>query len=340
MPKDKDTAKQAKAIRKALDHLLMNGEQLAQRDTQRAQASERMQARNKQALQVDHANDDILQAIAKMGGIDTEQALSEWWRGQSETVGHYNAEVPGNLRRQGAFAFKRGGQPIDTVIRRLEGEGYLPEGATPNDLLDAIEQRRLHPAGMEEQARREFDARKQEEQANAPGEFQQAYDDGSFSDDFTKRELEEETDYFELNRMQREAAEATAEAAEATELDRLIDNAPVIASKSGPVTEEELDAIFGPQSRNTTAESPQADRGAATGSTAESAGSRTTTAEAAPEENGFSLASYAASNLQRQAQEAVTLTGNANCINKDRNGLDVNDTRSIHPKRDASLPRG
>ena len=31
-----------------------------------------MQARNKQALQVDHANDDILQAIAKMGGIDTE----------------------------------------------------------------------------------------------------------------------------------------------------------------------------------------------------------------------------------------------------------------------------
>lgn len=104
--------------------------------------------------------------------------------------------------------------------------------------------------------------------------------------------------------MQREAAEAVAEAAEAAELDRLIDNAPVIASKSGPVTEEELDAIFGPQSRNTTAESPQADRGAATGSTAESTGSSTATTEAAPEENGFSLASYTEGDIQRQEREA------------------------------------
>ena len=79
-------------------------------------------ARNKQALQVDHANDDIPASHLPNGGIDTEQALSEWWRGQSETVSHYNAEVPGNLRRQGAFAFKRGGQPIDTVIRRLEAK--------------------------------------------------------------------------------------------------------------------------------------------------------------------------------------------------------------------------
>jgi len=304
MPKDKDTSKQAKAIRKALDHLLLNGEQLAQRDAQRAQAGERMQARNKQALQVDHANDDILQAIAKMGGIDTEQALSEWWRGQSETVGHYNAEVPGNLRRQGAFAFKRGGQPIDTVIRRLEGEGYLPEGATPNDLLDAIEQRRLHPAGMEEQARREFDARQQEEQANAPGEFQQAYDEGRFADEFTKRELEEETDYFELNRQNREAAEDAAATAEAAELDRLIDNAPVIASKSGPVTEEELDAIFGQQPRNTAAEGTQTDREPAAGRSMEGTESGTATAEAAPEEDGFGLAGYTESDLRREERAA------------------------------------
>ena len=70
-----------------------------------------------------------------------------------------------------------------------------------------------------------------------------------------------------------------------------------------PVTKEEIDAIFGQESRNTTTESPQADRGSATGTTAESSGSSTATAEAAPED-GFSLASYAASDLQRQAQEA------------------------------------
>jgi len=301
MPADKNTAKQGKDIRKALDHLVMSGEQLAQRDKQRADASERLKARNQQTLQIDHSQDDILQAVAKLGGIDTEQALSEWWRGQAETVGHYNAEVPGNLRRQGAFAFKRGGQPIDTVIRRLEGEGYLPEGATPNDLLDALENRSLHPAGMEERARREFEARQQED---APGEFQQAYDDGRFADEFTKRELEEETDYFELNRQNREAAEDAAATAEAAELDRLIDNAPVIASKSGPVTEEELDAIFGPQSRNTTAESPQADREPAAGRSMEGAESGTATAEAAPEENGFSLAVYTESDLRREERAA------------------------------------
>jgi DNA repair protein RadC len=301
MPADKDTTKQGKDIRKALDHLVMSGEQLAQRDKQRADASERLKARNQQTMQIDHSQDDILQAVAKLGGIDTEQALSEWWRGQSETVGHYNAEVPGNLRRQGAFAFKRGGQPIDTVIRRLEGEGYLPEGATPNDLLDALENRSLHPAGMEERARREFEARQQED---APGEFQQAYAEGSFADDFTKRELEEDTDYFELNRMQREAADAAAEAAKSAELDKLIDNAPVIASKSGPVTEEELDAIFGPQSRNTTAESPQADREPAAGRSMEGAESGTATAEAAPEEDGFDLAGYTESDLRREERAA------------------------------------
>ena len=304
MPADKNTGKQGKAIRKALDHLLLSGEQIAARDQQRANASERAKAANRQAQQIDPERDDIVNAVAKLGGIDTEQALSEWWRGQRETVGHYNAEVPGNLRRQGVFAFKRGGMPIDDMIRRLEGEGYLPQGSTPNDLLDAIEQRQLHPAGMERQAQEAFEARQQEEQANAPGEFQQAYDEGRFADEFTKRELEEETDYFELNRQNREAAEDAAATAEAAELDRLIDNAPVIASKSGPVTEEELDAIFGPQSRNTTAESPQADREPAAGRSMEGAESGTATAEAAPEEDGFGLASYTESDLRRQEREA------------------------------------
>lgn len=300
MPADKDTASQGKAIRKALDHLVMSGEQLAQRDSQRQAASERVKARNQQAQQIDPAQDDILQAVAKLGGIDTDQAMSEWWRGQPETIGHYNGEVPGNLRRQGVFAFKRGGQPIDTVIRRLEGEGYLPEGATPNDLLDAIEQRRLHPAGMEERARREFEARQQEE---APGEFQQAYDDGRFADEFTASELEEDG-FFDLNRKQREAAEAAAEAAKSAELDKLIDNAQVIASQSGPVTEEELDAIFGPQSRNTTTESPQADRGAATERTTAGTGGGAQATETAQTEDGFGLASYTESDLRRQGQEA------------------------------------
>jgi DNA repair protein RadC len=304
MPADKNTGKQGKAIRKALDHLLLSGEQLAARDQQRADASERAKAANRQAQQIDPERDDIVNAVAKLGGIDTEQALSEWWRGQRETIGHYNAEVPGNLRRQGVFAFKRGGMPIDDMVRHLEGEGYLPHNATPNDLLDALENRSKHPAGHEADARREFDARQQEEQANAPGEFQQAYDEGGFADEFTKRELEEETDYFELNRQNREAAEDAAATAKAAALDALIDNAPVIPSRPGPVTEEELDAIFGQQSRNAAAEGTQTDREPAAGRSMEGAESGTATAEAAPEEDGFGLAGYTESDLRREEQAA------------------------------------
>lgn len=306
MPADKNTGKQGKAIRKALDHLLLSGEQLAARDQQRADASERAKAANRQAQQIDPERDDIVNAVAKLGGIDTEQALSEWWRGQRETVGHYNAEVPGNLRRQGVFAFKRGGMAIDDMVRHLEGEGYLPHNATPNDLLDALENRSKHPAGYEADARAAFEAQAADlQQDETPSrEFQQAYDDGRFADEFTKRELEEETDYLELNRQNREAAEDAAATAKAAELDALIDNAPVIPSRPGPVTEEELDAIFGQQSRNAAAEGTQTDREPAAGRSMEGAESGTATAEAAPEEDGFDLAGYTESDLRREEQAA------------------------------------
>lgn len=314
MPADKNTAKQGKDIRKALDHLVMSGEQLAQRDKQRADASERLKARNQQTLQIDHSQDDILQAVAKLGGIDTEQALSEWWRGQAETVGHYNAEVPGNLRRQGAFAFKRGGQPIDTVIRRLEGEGYLPEGATPNDLLDALENRSLHPTGMEERARREYEARAEEESANAPGEFKQAYDEGRFADEFSASELEADG-FFDLNRKQREAAEAAAEAAAIAKYEQENAEWDALLSQPGKThegmgTEEILNEIFGPettasqdsQSESTAGQTDASRTRAGVESGREDGGQGSTEAQGSGD--GFSLASYTEGDIQRQEREA------------------------------------
>lgn len=295
MPADKNTGKQGKAIRKALDHLLLSGEQLAARDQQRANASERAKAANRQAQQIDPERDDIVNAVAKLGGIDTEQALSEWWRGQRETIGHYNGEVPGNLRRQGVFAFKRGGMAIDDMVRRLEGEGYLPQGSTPNDLLDALENRSKHPAGMERQAQEAFEARQQEE---APGEFQQAYHDGEFADDFTQRELEDNTDYFDLGRQQREAIEAAAQAADDQFWRDIYDGKNAITP-----TEEQLDDIFGPEKTSgqgqVEAAAVKNDAGRAT------AGAQGVQpdGEAEGAQDGFGLTSYTAGDLQRQAQE-------------------------------------
>lgn len=297
MPADKNTAKQGKQIRKALDHLLLSGEQLAQRDAQRMAAGERMKAQNQQARQIDHGSDDILQAVAKLGGINTEQALSEWWRGQPETIGHYNGEIPGNLRRQGVFAFKRqGGLPIDDMVRRLEGEGYLHDGATPNDLLDAIEQRRLHPAGMEQRARQEYEARQQEE---APGEFQQAYHDGEFADEFTRGELDDATDYFELGRQQREAIEAAAEAADDKYWNDVFDGKGAFTP-----TEEQLDAIFGPEKTSRTGQAATTAGANDAGRTTAGAQSVQSDEHAESAQDGFGLASYTASDLQRQEREA------------------------------------
>ena len=314
MPADKNTGKQGKAIRKALDHLLLSGEQLAARDQQRANASERAKATIKQAQQLDYERDDIVNAVAKLGGIDTEQALSEWWRGQRETVGHYNAEVPGNLRRQGVFAFKRGGMTIDDMVRHLEGEGYLPHNATPNDLLDALENRSKHPAGYEADARREFDARQQEEQANAPGEFQRAYDEGGFADEFSASELEDDG-LFDLNRQQREAAEAAAEVAAIAKYEQENAEWDALLSRPGKTyegmsTEEILNEVFGPETitrQDSQGESAagQADAGR-TQAGAESSGEngRQGGAEAQGSRDEFSLSSHTESDLRREEQAA------------------------------------
>ena len=195
------------------------------------------------------------------------------------------------------FAFKRqGGLPIDDMVRRLEGEGYLHDGATPNDLLDAIEQRRLHPAGMEQRARQEYEARQQEE---APGEFQQAYHDGEFADEFTRGELDDATDYFELGRQQREAIEAAAEAADDKYWNDVFDGKGAFTP-----TEEQLDAIFGPEKTSRTGQAATTAGANDAGRTTAGAQSVQSDEHAESAQDGFGPASYTASDLQRQEREA------------------------------------
>ena len=83
MPADKNTGKQGKAIRKALDHLLLSGEQLAARDQQRANASERAKAANRQAQQIDPERDDIVNAVAKLG----DSVAVTVWKDGAEAAG-------------------------------------------------------------------------------------------------------------------------------------------------------------------------------------------------------------------------------------------------------------
>ncbi len=88
--------------------------------------------------QLDPAKDDLVVAMAKLGGLDLHQAKQQW----GATVGDDAKEINRHAGRAGgtgiAYAFKSGGLPLDRMREALVGHGYLPEDATINDLAEAV----------------------------------------------------------------------------------------------------------------------------------------------------------------------------------------------------------
>ncbi len=87
---------------------------------------------------VDPSKDDIAVAIAKLGGIDTEAARSEWGNAITDARRDLNKHV---MRQGQGFmhVFKQGGRTLDDIREVLVENGYLPPGATVNDLHAAME---------------------------------------------------------------------------------------------------------------------------------------------------------------------------------------------------------
>jgi N12 class adenine-specific DNA methylase len=88
--------------------------------------------------QLDPTKDDLVVAMAKLGGLDLKQAKEQWGTTVSDDAKELNRHA-GRASGMGlAYAFKSGGIPLDRMREALVEHGYLPEGATINDLADAV----------------------------------------------------------------------------------------------------------------------------------------------------------------------------------------------------------
>jgi hypothetical protein len=92
----------------------------------------------RESRSVDPQKDDIVVAIVKLGGIDLNQAQSEWGDIVKDSRKDLQNHVLEHTRRFGAV-FKKAGLPLDRMRETLVGYGYLPEGSEIRDLEAAIE---------------------------------------------------------------------------------------------------------------------------------------------------------------------------------------------------------
>lgn len=88
--------------------------------------------------QLDPANDDLIVAIGKLGGMDKAQVEQQW----GATIADSAKDLHAHASRQGVGFLQpisRKGKPLDEIRRSLEQHGYLLEGSSINDLLAKID---------------------------------------------------------------------------------------------------------------------------------------------------------------------------------------------------------
>jgi len=79
----------------------------------------------------------LLQAIRAKGGIADPRAGGRW-NGKGWSVGAQKTDIENILDTKAISIRRKDGREIDHMREALVEDGYLPEGATVNDLLDAI----------------------------------------------------------------------------------------------------------------------------------------------------------------------------------------------------------
>lgn len=102
--------------------------------------------------QIDPAKDTLFQAIAKLGGMDTQELTGNGFDQKDISVRH-NGRVIQSGKNKGqltkpsfksrSFGFnmplhKKGGMSFDGMLEALKQHGYFPEGATKNDAIEAF----------------------------------------------------------------------------------------------------------------------------------------------------------------------------------------------------------
>ncbi|MFA7290879.1 MAG: LPD38 domain-containing protein [Rhodocyclaceae bacterium] len=165
--------------------------------------------------QIDAGRDSLFVAIAKAGGMDTDELLTNGFDQNDITyqgaarVGKKSGVLGKAPRRALSFGFalplhKKGGMSFDAMREAMQQYGYLPEGATKNDAIDLFRrelggERVLTPGAAENAAetdRAAYDAQMLAEQERIDAE--RAVEDA----------IEEETGYADLSAEEQAHADA------------------------------------------------------------------------------------------------------------------------------------
>lgn len=82
---------------------------------------------------------DLITAIAKLGGINRDQAVTQWGSSIKDSVKDLNLHATRNGGSGLLYAVHSKGKPLDTMRELLEEQGYLPPGSSIEDLYSKIE---------------------------------------------------------------------------------------------------------------------------------------------------------------------------------------------------------
>lgn len=83
--------------------------------------------------------DDLVTAIAKLGGINRDQAITQWGSSIKDSIGDLNRHATKQGKVGLLHAVSSKGKDLDSMRELLEEQGYLPQGSTIEDMYAKIE---------------------------------------------------------------------------------------------------------------------------------------------------------------------------------------------------------
>jgi|GEM_PF-3015242 len=109
---------------------------------------------SKPSRSVNPAQDNLITAIAKLGGINREQAVTQWGSSIKDSIKDLNLHASKTGKVGILHTISSKGKPLDTMRELLEEHGYLQPGSTVEDMYSKIEAaiRGQHSYSLQHQA--------------------------------------------------------------------------------------------------------------------------------------------------------------------------------------------
>ncbi len=112
--------------------------------------------------------DDLITAIGKLGGINSDQAIAQWGNSIKDSVTDLNRHASREGKAGILHVVSSKGKDLDSMREALEEHGYLPTGSTIEDMYDAIDR---HLAGKPTHSNQYHGQVEKQDLSQAPDDF-------------------------------------------------------------------------------------------------------------------------------------------------------------------------